>query len=121
MMTSDEFQLPQLTVQQSPARNMAARLPGTLVLDESKNCLVVDKNGRHIDVAWPPGWSVAIRDGSIALIDASGQTFAKLGDRVSLGGGYVSASVAHATSCLGTEKVWAVASAPDTGSVVTSE
>lgn len=119
-MTSGEFQLPGLTVQQRPARNMAARLPGTLVLDEAANCLVVDKAGRHIDVAWPPGWSVALRDGSIALIDADGQTFAKLGDTVSLGGGYVLASVAHATSCLGTEKVWAVAAAPDTGYVVGS-
>ncbi|MFI7066041.1 hypothetical protein ACIBL3_33930 [Kribbella sp. NPDC050124] len=121
MLTSDEFQLPQLTVQQSPARNMAARLPGILALNEAANCLVVDKNGRHIDVAWPPGWSVALRDGSIALIDATGQTFAKLGDTVSLGGGYILASVAHTTSCLGTEKVWAVASAPDTGSVQRSD
>lgn len=119
-MTRDASRLPRLTVQQSRVRNMAARLPGILVLDETANCLAVAKNGRHIDVAWPPGWSVALRDGSIAIVDADGQTFAKLGDTVSLGGGYVSAAAAHTTSCLGTERVFAVAAAPDTGSVVRS-
>jgi hypothetical protein len=108
----DAPQTPGLTVQLGPVRNMAARLQGTLTVDETAHCLVVDKAGRHIDVAWPPGSSVAIRDGSIALIDASGQTVAKLGDTVTLAGGYVPPSAAHTTSCTGSERIFAVASRP---------
>ena len=86
---------------------MAARLEGILGVEEATNCLVVHKAGGHIDVAWPPGFSAAVRDGSIVLIDTSGQTVAKLGDTVVLGGGYVPPSVAHATSCTGSERVFA--------------
>jgi hypothetical protein len=106
-MTGDEAQPPRLTVQQRPAKNMAARLEGNLVVDETANCLVVHKSGRYIDVAWPPGFSTTVRDGSIALLDASGQIAAKLGDTVVLGGGYVAPSAAHATSCTGSERVFA--------------
>src|SRR3954447_12668288 len=48
--------------------------------------------------------------GSIILIDTSGQTVAKLGDTVVLGGGYVSPSAAHASSCTGSETVFAASS-----------
>jgi hypothetical protein len=58
----DAPQTPALTVQQRPAKNMAARLEGVLVVDEAANCLVVHKAGRHIDVAWPPGFSAAVRE-----------------------------------------------------------
>jgi len=103
----DAFQTPGLTVQQRPAKRMAARLEGMLVVDEAANCLVVDKAGRHVDVAWPPGFSAAVRDESIVLIDPSGQTFAKLGDTVVLGGGYIPPSAAHATSCTASKRVFA--------------
>jgi hypothetical protein len=109
-MMGDELQPPRLTVQQRPAKQMAARLEGVLAVDEASNCLVVEKAGRHIDVAWPPGFSVAVRNASIVLADAAGQTVAKLGDTVVLGGGYVSASAAHATSCTGRERVFAASS-----------
>ena len=103
----DAFQTPGLTVQQRPAKRMAARLEGMLVVDEAANCLVVDKAGRHIDVAWPPGFSAAVRGGSIVLIDTSGQPVAKLGDTVVLGGGYIPPSAAHATSCTASKRVFA--------------
>lgn len=108
----DELQPPRLTVQQRPAKQMAARLEGVLVVDETANCLVVEKAGRRIDVAWPPGFSVAVRHASIVLSDASGQTVAKLGDTVVVGGGYVSPLAAHATSCTASERVFAAASMP---------
>jgi hypothetical protein len=106
----DPLQTPRLTVQRRPAKTMAARLEGILGVDEAADCLVVHDAGRHIDVAWPPGFSAAVRDGSIVLIDASGQTIAKLGDTVVLGGGYVPPSAAHATSCTGSERVFAASS-----------
>ncbi|NIK61083.1 hypothetical protein [Kribbella shirazensis] len=106
----DARQTPGLTVQLRPAKSLAARLEGDLVVDEAANCLVVRKAGRHIDVAWPPGFSVAVRDGSIVLIDSSGQMVAELGDTVVLGGGHVSPSAAHATSCTGSERVFAASS-----------
>lgn len=64
---------------------------GTLEIDTSTNCLVVriavGTGDRlvDVDVAWPPGWSVAIRDGEIVLIDAAGQTARRLGDEVWVG------------------------------------
>ncbi|MGW6276601.1 hypothetical protein [Kribbella sp. NPDC055071] len=103
----DELKLPLLTVQERPAKRLAARLEGLLVLDEAANCLVVQKAGRRVDVAWPPGFSVAGRNGSIMLADATGQVVANLGEVVVLGGGYVAASTAHAISCTGSERVFA--------------
>jgi hypothetical protein len=110
----DDLQPPRLTVQQRPAKQMAARLEGVLAVDEAANCLVVEKGGRRIDVAWPPGFSVEVRDASLVLVDASGQTVAKLGDTVVLGGGYISPLAAHATSCTGSASVFAAASMPIT-------
>ena len=106
-MTGDEPEPPRLTVQQRPAKRLAARLEGTLAVDEASNCLAVHTAGRDVDVAWPPGYSTAVRDASIVLVDDSGQAVAKLGDTVVLGGGYVPPSAAHATSCLGRDRVFA--------------
>jgi hypothetical protein len=86
----DVLRAPGLSVQRRSAKRMAARLEGVLVVDEGANCLVVDKGGRHIDVAWPPGFSADARDGSVVL-----------------GGGYVAPSAAHANSCTGSERVFA--------------
>jgi RNase P/RNase MRP subunit p29 len=109
-MTDDVLKLPKSTVQRSLVGRMEARLQGILAVDETTNCLVIQKAGRHIDVAWPRGWTVAIRDRSIALLDASGQSVARLGDAVSITGGYVPSSAADTTSCTGSEKVFAVSS-----------
>ncbi|WP_350277588.1 hypothetical protein [Kribbella sp. HUAS MG21] len=106
----DALQAPGLTVQERPAKGLAARLEGILVVDESSQCLVVRKAGRHIDVAWPPGFAAAVREGTIVLIDASEQTVAKLGDTIVVGGGYVAPSAAHATSCTGSARVFAASS-----------
>ena len=59
-----------------------------------------------VDVAWPPGWSVAIRNGEIALIDAAGQTARWLGDEIFVGGGFVDAAKANVVSCTGHQWVF---------------
>ncbi|WP_327633581.1 hypothetical protein OHB24_26700 [Kribbella sp. NBC_00482] len=108
MAADDSIHTPYLTVQERPARNMAARLEGTLSLDETTNCIVVLKGDGLVEVAWPPGCSVVTRGDSFALLDADGRTIAALGDTVVLGGGYVLPSVAHTTSRTGSARVFAV-------------
>jgi hypothetical protein len=60
----DSIHPPYLTVQERPARNMAARLEGTLTVDDTTNCIVVRKADWLIEVAWPPGCSVVARGDS---------------------------------------------------------
>ncbi|TDO69527.1 hypothetical protein EV651_101571 [Kribbella sp. VKM Ac-2571] len=108
-MADDSIRTPYLTVQERPARNMAARLGGTLAVDGATNCIVVLKADQPIEVAWPPGCSVAPRGVSFAVLDPDGRTIAELGDTVMLGGGYVLPPVAHTTSRTGSTMVFAVA------------
>jgi hypothetical protein len=106
--------MPGLTVQrEAPLVALQARLLGTLEVDASTNCLVVRTpigTGAgpdrlvDIDVAWPPGWSVALRDGTPALIDAAGQLVARPGDEVYVGGGFV--DTADVVSCTGQERIF---------------
>ncbi|TCC05750.1 hypothetical protein [Kribbella soli] len=109
MSADDSIHTPYLTVQERPARNMAARLEGVLTVDEPTNCVVVRKSDHLVEVAWPPGCSVVSRDGSVAVLDADGRTIAELGDTVVLGGGYIPPSAAHTTSRTGRARVFAVA------------
>ncbi|MEU4392987.1 hypothetical protein [Kribbella sp. NPDC023855] len=107
----------------TPAIDLQAQLIGTLEVDASTHCLVVRMevstpvvDGQHrvrfetsyqlVDVAWPTGWSIAIRDGEVALIDAMGQTAARLGDEVYVGGGFVTPKQADAIPCTGHEWVF---------------
>ncbi|MEJ1110024.1 hypothetical protein [Kribbella sp. CCNWLW201] len=108
--------MPGLTVQREvPVVAMQARLVGTIEIDTSTNCLVVrtpigTPGGTDrlvdIDVAWPPGWSVALRDGTPALIDATGQLACRLGDEVEVGGGFVEATVIDVVSCTGQARIF---------------
>ncbi|WP_433161650.1 hypothetical protein [Kribbella sp. CA-247076] len=116
--------LPGLTVQREvPTIALHARLIGTLEIDPSTNCLVVRmavgtvvRTGDRlvsvgdrlvdVDVAWPPRWSVAIRDGEVALVDATGQTAARLGDEVDVGGGFVDTAAMHVVSCTGQDRIF---------------
>jgi hypothetical protein len=113
---SHDAPMPGLTVQREvPTVALHSRLPGTLEIDTSTNCLVVrtaisysvgTESLVDIDVAWPPGWSVALRDGTPALIDAAGQLVARPGDEVDLGGGFVDTAVLDLVSCTGTERIF---------------
>ena len=103
--------LPGLTVQrEAPTVALQAQLIGTLEIDTSTNCLVVRTpmgTGAgtdrlvDIDVAWPPGWSVALRDGTPALIDAAGQLACRPGDEIAVGGGFKDTTRIGVVSCTG--------------------
>lgn len=109
-MTSSD--LPGLTVQRiAPTVSMQAQLIGTLDIDAATNCLVfrmpVDRGDiRLVDIAWPPGWSVTVRDGELALLDATGATACHLGEEVSIGGGFVDVDRADAVPCTGQERIF---------------
>jgi hypothetical protein len=108
--------LPGLTVQRNASIvDLQAQLIGNLEIDSSTNCLVVrtpmgTRAGPDtlvdIDVAWPPGWSVALRDGTPALIDATGQLACQPGDEIAVGGGFEDATVIGVVSCAGRERVF---------------
>jgi hypothetical protein len=108
--------MPGLTVQrEAPTVALQAGLPGTLEIDASTNCLVVRTRmgtgagtGRFvdIDVAWPPGWSVALRDGTPALMDATGQLACRLGDEITVGGGFKDTTRIGVVSCTGQGRVF---------------
>jgi hypothetical protein len=99
--------LPHLTVQERPAKQLAARLEGVLAVDEATNCIVVVKS-HVVEPAWPPGCSVAVRDGSLVVLDGAGHTIAEVGATVVLGGGFMSPERAHTTSHTGRKGVFAV-------------
>jgi hypothetical protein len=111
-----EAAMPGLTVQRkAPTVALQARLIGTLEVDSSTNCLVVRTRmgtgagtGRlvDIDVAWPPGWSVALRDGTPALIDATGQLACRPGDEIAVGGGSVDIARIDVVSCTGRTRIF---------------
>jgi hypothetical protein len=107
--------MPGLTVQrEAPTVALQARLTGTLEIDTSTNCLVVrTPEGTpagtrlvDVDVAWPPGWSVALRDGTPALIDATGQLAARPGDEIAVGGGFEDTTRIGVVSCTGQDRVF---------------
>jgi len=113
---SPDAALPGLTVQREAATvALHAALSGTLEIDASTNCLVVRTRmgtgagtGRFvdIDVAWPPGWSVALRDGTPALIDETGQLACRPGDEIAVGGGFEDTSRIGVVSCTGRGRVF---------------
>jgi hypothetical protein len=108
----DSSDLPGLTVQRTdPGFAMQSRLMGTLDIDAATNCVVLRTPVGYgdtvlIDIAWPVGWSVAIRAGKPALLDATGATAAYLGDEVAIGGGSVDADRADAVRCTGQDSVF---------------
>ena len=113
---SHDAAMPGLTVQrEAPTVALQAQLIGTLEIDASTNCLVVrtpmgtaagTDSLVDIDVAWPPGWSVALRAGSPALIDATGQLACRPGDEIAVRGGFVDTAVIDVVSCTGQARVF---------------
>jgi hypothetical protein len=102
-----EVPVPGLTVQRRTLEfAMQSRQTGTLEIDTATNCLVVRSGATLIDVAWPLGWSVAIRAAEVALIDAAGQTAGLLGDEVAVGGGSVSVASTDVVTCTGRDQVF---------------
>jgi hypothetical protein len=107
--------LPGLTVQREVLTfELQAQIMGTLAIDTSTDCLTlrtpvgtaVGTEYRLVDVAWPLGWYVAIRDEAVSLIDAAGHTAARLGDETFVGGGFLTPEQAKVISCMGQERVF---------------
>jgi hypothetical protein len=116
---NDDGRLPGLTLQRETLTfAMQAQLIGTLTIDPATNCLVlrisvsnlvdgmIVTGDELVDVAWPLGWSVALRDGKPALLDMAGQAVGHPGDEVSVGGGSVATAKANVTSCTGQPHVF---------------
>lgn len=67
---------------------------------------MVVKAGHRIDVAWPMGWTTAVRDGTIVLLDAAGKPVAAIGDEVTLSGGYFPPTNVNVIPCTTAPKVF---------------
>ncbi|GAA1605368.1 MULTISPECIES: hypothetical protein [Kribbella] len=105
------MELPHLTLQQRPAKNLAARLEGTLVVDDASNYLGVLSGDHLVEVAWPPGCAVAERGSSLVVLDGDGRSVGEVGAVIVLGGGYAGPERAHAVSPTGRGRIFAVAGA----------
>ncbi|MFD7158101.1 hypothetical protein ACFV9C_26115 [Kribbella sp. NPDC059898] len=102
-------ELPQLTLQERPAKNLAARLEGTLTV--VSNYIGVQTGDHFVEVAWPPGCTVVAYGASFAVLDADGWVVGKVGAVVVLGGGSIGPESAHAVSPTGRARIFAVAGA----------
>ncbi len=70
---------------------MQALAVGRLVVDDV-GCLRLkdDRAGGRGDlIVWPPGYSMTVEDGEIQIVRGDGQTVARVGDRVEMGGGQI--------------------------------
>ncbi|MGZ0147007.1 hypothetical protein ACXJJ3_08035 [Kribbella sp. WER1] len=106
-MGTDE--LPRLTLQERPAKNLAARLEGVLAV--ASNYIGVQTGDHFVEVAWPPGCTVVRYGPSFAVLDSDGWVVGKVGAVVVLGGGSAGPERAHAVSPTGRARMFAVAGA----------
>ncbi|CAN5598946.1 hypothetical protein BH24ACT21_BH24ACT21_09100 [soil metagenome] len=70
---------------------MQALAVGRLVVDDV-GCLRLkdDRAGSRGDlIVWPPGHSMRVEDGEIQIVRGDGQTVARVGDKMELGGGQI--------------------------------
>lgn len=87
---TSELQLIALRNQPPPGPNhgcMEALLSGQLVLTPLSG-IGVQAGNESIAVVWPFGYRAVTDGGVAALIDHNGQTVARVGDRIELGGGH---------------------------------
>lgn len=76
-----------LAMRITPDVHMEALFEGRVVEDEA-GCLRLD-GPDAATVVWPRGWGFERRNGTVRILDADGQLVARLGERMSLGGGEV--------------------------------
>ena len=72
---------------------MAALATGKVVVDDV-GCIRLE-SGRSYDgdlIVWPPGYSMRVEDGRIQIVREDGQTVARVGDRMEMGGGQITSS-----------------------------
>lgn len=73
---------------------MQALAVGRLVVDDV-GCLRLRDNragGGGDLIVWPPGYSMRVEDGEIQIVRGDGQTVARVGDKMELGGGQIASS-----------------------------
>jgi hypothetical protein len=70
-----------------PQACMDALLSGTLAVNNQTG-LGVENGGEKMAVEWPFGYSARMELGVVALVDETGKTVAKVGDTISVGGGF---------------------------------
>jgi hypothetical protein len=71
---------------------IAASIEGTLIRDEQSGVALADPRGLVHVVVWPNGYSARADAGRLVVLDGSGDVVARVGDRVSIGGGEVDAN-----------------------------
>ncbi len=64
-----------------------ALIVGPLVADPASGVALGSRDGSHLTLIWPAGWTDRADGGSIAILDATGTVVAHVGDTVSMGGG----------------------------------
>lgn len=72
---------------------MAALLSGVLVQEPQSGVGIRDDNGEVWQVIWPFGYTARVDADRFAILDATGNVLAHVGDRVGVGGGEVGAGV----------------------------
>jgi hypothetical protein len=66
---------------------MDALLGGVLAVNNQSG-LGVDTDGEKMPVEWPFGYSARMESGRIALLDEAGKVVARVGDEITVGGGF---------------------------------
>ena len=62
-----------------------ARTAGTLTLEDG--CLWLSQGDERLLLIWPPGYSPALRNDQVAVLDAAGTEVARVAERLAVGGG----------------------------------
>ena len=70
-----------------PQACMDALLSGTLAVNNQTG-LGVENGGEKMAVEWPFGYTARMELGVIVLVDETGKSVAKVGDEISVGGGF---------------------------------
>ncbi len=81
---NDSSTTPYFPVQKAGLAQMDSLLEGILELDNN-DCLRVDGSL----IIWPYDFSLRIEGQEIQVIDSNGQIFARVGDKITLGGGEI--------------------------------
>jgi hypothetical protein len=82
-----EFAFPRQRATEGEREVMEAQLFGSLIADGM--CLRVDSGTERYLIIWPPNYSLAVRDGAIIILDASGNLAVEVGQQVYISGGEV--------------------------------
>lgn len=72
---------------ETPPPCPAGQLQGELVADEVDGLAVLLDTGERVAVIWPHGYAARVNEGTLELMDETGETVAREGDHIEVGGG----------------------------------